>query len=103
LPLAEDGAAELGGEDDERVLEQPALLQVLDQRGGGLVDVAALVRELARQRDVLVPAAVEQLYEPDVALQQAARQLAFRRTAAGPGHLGAVRRERGGGFVADVG
>src|SRR5262249_20305640 len=30
LPLAEGGAAELGGEEDERIVEQAALLEVLD-------------------------------------------------------------------------
>ena len=33
-------AAELAAPDDERVVEQPALLQVLDQRRAGLVGVA---------------------------------------------------------------
>ena len=103
LPLAEDGAAELGGEDDERVFEQAALLQVLDQRGGGLVDVAALVRELARDGDVLVPAAMEELHEADAALEQAAGEQAVGGVAAGLAHLGAVGLERGGRFVADVG
>ena len=103
FPLAEDGAAELGGEHDERVLEQAGPLQVLDQRGGGLIDVVALVGELARDRDMLVPAAMEQLHEPDVALEQAAGEEAIRRIAAGLAHLGAVGLDRGGGFVADVG
>ena len=70
-------------EHDERVFEQAALLQVLDQGGGGLVDVVALVGELALDRDVLVPAAVEELHEADVALEQAAGEEAVRRVAAG--------------------
>ena len=47
LALAVDRAAELAAPDDERVVEQAALLQVLDQRGGGLVGVAALAGDAA--------------------------------------------------------
>ena len=47
--LAVDGAAELAAPDDQRVVEQAALLQVRDQRGGGLVDVAALAGDLRGQ------------------------------------------------------
>ena len=68
--LAEHGAAELGGEDHQRVVQQAALLQVLHQRRGRLIDVAALVRQLPRDGDVLVPAAVEELHEPHAALEQ---------------------------------
>ena len=42
LALRIVGAAELAAPDDERVVEQPALLQVRDQRGAGLVGFAAL-------------------------------------------------------------
>ena len=70
--LAERRAAELGREDHQRVLEHAARLQVLDQGGGRLVDVVALVGQLTREGDVLVPAAVEELDEADVAFEQAA-------------------------------
>ena len=46
--LAVDGAAELAAPDDQRVVEQAALLQVLDQGGGGLVGVLALDRRAGR-------------------------------------------------------
>ena len=77
-------------EDDERVFEHAALLEVVEQRGGGLVDVAALVGQLALDRDVLVPAAVEELHEADAALEQAAGQEAVRGVAAGFVDVGAV-------------
>ena len=70
--LAINGAAEFGEEHHERVFEQAALFEVVEQGGGGLVDVAALIGELAFDRDVLVPAAVEELDEADAALEQAA-------------------------------
>src|SRR6185503_275283 len=46
LPLAVHGAPELSSPDDQRVLEEPALLEVLDQRPARLVDVPALVGEV---------------------------------------------------------
>ena len=42
VPLAERSAAELAAPDDQRVVEQSALLEVFDQRGARLVGVAAL-------------------------------------------------------------
>ena len=41
-------AAELAAPDDQRVVEQAALLQVLDERGAGLVGVLAVLLEVAR-------------------------------------------------------
>ena len=46
LALAVDRAAELAAPDDQRVVEQAALLQVVDQRGGRLVGVLALAGDL---------------------------------------------------------
>ena len=48
LPLAVDRATEFTGEDHHRVVEQPALLQVLQECRGWLVDVQALPRQLLR-------------------------------------------------------
>ena len=47
--LAVDGASELAAPDDQRVVEQPALFEVFDQRGARLVGVAALDFKLRRQ------------------------------------------------------
>ena len=76
LALAVDRAAELAAPDDQRVVEQPALLEVGDQRECRLVDVAALPRQVAGQIAVLIPAAVKDLDEPHVALGQSAGQQA---------------------------
>src|SRR5262245_48572232 len=59
--LAVDGAAELAAPDDQRVFQEATLLEVLDERGGGLIDVVALATDLPRQVAVLVPAAVHEL------------------------------------------
>ena len=69
---------------------RPRCLQVLEQRGGGLIDVAALVGELAVDGDVLVPAAVEELHEADAAFEQAAGEQAVGGVAAGFVDVGAV-------------
>jgi hypothetical protein len=69
--LAKNSAAEFGEEHHERVFEEAALFEVFQQGSGGLIHVFALVRELALDGDVLVPAAVEELDEADAALQQA--------------------------------
>ena len=72
LALAVDGAPELAAPDHQRIVEQPALLQVLNQRGGGLIHALGLQREVARQVVVLVPAAVIELDEAHVRVRPAA-------------------------------
>ena len=51
-------AAELAAPDDQRVVEQPALLQVLDQRRRRLVGRAAVALQVAGDVRVRVPAFV---------------------------------------------
>ena len=70
--LAVDGAAELSAPDDERVVEHSALLEVLDQRVAGLVDVLALAGHTAVDVGVVVPVVVVDLDEADAAFDQAA-------------------------------
>ena len=88
--LAKNSAAEFGEEHHERVFQQAALLQVFEECGGGLVDVAALVGQLAVDGDVLVPAAVEELHEADAALDEPAAEQAVGGVAAGFVDVGAV-------------
>ena len=90
LALRVDRPAELAAPDDQRVVEQPALLEVLDECGGGLVGVVALRADLVGQVAVLVPAHVIELDEPDAALGQAAGEQAIRGVAAGLVDVGAV-------------
>ena len=70
VALAERRAAELAAPDDERVVEQSALLEILHQRGRRGVGVPALLRELREEIAVLVPAGVHELHEPHAALEQ---------------------------------
>ena len=48
-PLDHRRPAELAAPDDQRVVEHPALLEVLDQRGAGLVGVLAVLLEVVRR------------------------------------------------------
>ena len=66
-PGAPSGSA---APDDQRVVEQAALLQVFDQRGARLVGVATLDFELRVEIAVMVPAGVEALHEADAPLDQ---------------------------------
>ena len=68
-PGAPSGSA---APDDQRVVEQAALLQVFDQRGARLVGVAALDFKLRVEIAMMIPAGVEGLHEADAALDSAA-------------------------------
>ena len=103
LALAVDGAAELAGPEHQRVVEQAALLEVGDERRLRAVHRGGLLRDLAGEVPVLVPAAHVELDEPHVALGQAARQQAVGGEAAGLVDVGAVHLERGGALGAEVG
>ena len=96
--LAHRRAAELAAPDDERVVEQAALLQVVDQRGAGLVDVAALRRQMLLQvlgrAAVVVPVGVVELHEPHAALDQPAGEQAVAGEAGLLAVLDAVQVER---------
>ena len=71
-PLRVDGAAELPSPDDERVVEHPAGLEILDQCRGRLIGVEALGLEIVGEIAVMVPAAVENLHDADAALDEPA-------------------------------
>ena len=66
--LAIDCSPELPAPDHERFVEQPAPVQVFNERRRGLVRVGALFRKLLRQRPVLVPPAMEELHKTHAAL-----------------------------------
>src|SRR6266581_6344724 len=53
--IAERCAAELRAAHDERALEQPALLEVVQQRGDRLIDHPAIEQQIAIERVVVVP------------------------------------------------
>ena len=74
LALAIRGAPELAAPDHQRVLEQPAALEIHHQRGGWLISLLALARDAARQSAVLIPTLMKELYEANAAFDEAARE-----------------------------
>ena len=88
------GAAEFAAPDHQRVVQQAALLQVLDQRRGGLVGDVAVLLELAIEVGVVVPTGVVQHDEAHAALHHAARQQAVGGELAGGLLVHAVHGER---------
>lgn len=78
IPLAIDRASELATPHHQRVVEQAALLEVLDQRGTWLVGVPALARELRRQLRMLIPSTMKSWMNrtPRSASRRASRQFA---------------------------
>src|SRR4030095_16449946 len=74
LALAVDRSAEFSTPDHEGILEQPALLQVSDQRGARLVDVPALSPDLLGKIVMLIPASMHQLHKPPSPLDHATSQ-----------------------------
>ena len=89
-PGAPSGSA---APDDQRVVEQSALLKVFDQRGARLVGVAALDFKLRRRIAVMVPAGVEALHEPHAPLDQPPSHQAVVRERSLPSDVRAVAFE----------
>src|ERR1051325_5785573 len=55
---------ELAAPDDERIVQHAALLEILDQRGGGTVALLRGNRHRLVYRAVMIPAAMVELDEP---------------------------------------
>ena len=84
VALAHRRAAELAAPEDEGVLEQPATLEVADQRRRGLVDLTRAQLDVALDPAVVIPGPVVELHEAHAALEQSPREQAV-------GGVGAIR------------
>lgn len=74
-------AAKLGAADDERIVEQSALMEVLDQSSDRPVDVprqASMQGDIAMMIPVRIGADIEQIDHANSALHQATRRQALR-------------------------
>ena len=96
------GAAEFAAPDDQRVVEQAALLEVGEQTGRGLVGIIALTLDGLREAAVVIPAHVEELDEADVAFAEATGQEAVRGVGARALHVGTVEIEHMLGFLRQI-
>ena len=102
------GAAELGGPDDERLVEQAALFEIVEQAGDGPVDLGAVGRVVLPEVAVGVPGAgaavgaVEDLHEADAALDEPAGGEAHLAEGAGGVVVEAVERRRSAGSSAKL-
>ena len=63
--LGDRRATKLASPDDERVVEQPALLEVGQKRCGGSISSGALASMLPLDVRVRIPSSVIELHEPD--------------------------------------
>ena len=57
-PLAIYGASEFAAPDHQRIVQQPALLQILDQRRTGLIRLFAKIGNHVGQGSVMIPSLV---------------------------------------------
>ena len=71
------GAAKFAAPDHQRVLEQPALLEIGEQRGDRLVHRAAVCSERRGEVEVLVPVSVRDFHKAHAGLDQAPSQQTF--------------------------
>src|SRR5262245_7849261 len=88
--LTVHGSTELSSPYYQRVIEQPSLLQVNNQRCRSLIGTLALKRNVARQVVVLIPASMVKLDESHVALYQASSQKAIRSVGTRPSRVGSI-------------
>ena len=101
--LTVGGATKLAAPDDERVFEQSALLEILDEPRRSLVGLLALVRDAARKAAVVVPALVEELHEAHAFLDKSAGLEAVRGERTRCLHAVAIHREGRWRFLGKVG
>ena len=100
--LGHRGAAEFSAPDHQRVIEQTALLQVVEQSGRRLIGRAAVLFEAADNSAVVIPTCVHQHDEADTTLDHASGE----QTVGAEGFRGllvdAVRFEGRGRFLGEI-
>jgi hypothetical protein len=76
VALAVGRAPEFAAPDDQRLIEQPALLEIGNERGAGLVGLLAFRAQTARKAAVMIPIAMAKLNEANAPLSESAREQA---------------------------
>ena len=101
--VVERRAAELGGPDDQHIVQHAALLQVLQQPGDRLIDLrrqSAVVGHVAVGIPVAAGAGMDQFDESDAAFDQPPGGEALPAEAVGVSRVQAVQGQRVVGFLA---
>ena len=104
-PLRHRRPPELAAEHDQGIFEQPAILQVLDERGGRPIHVLATRLDAGLDAAMVIPAAMVQVDEPHAAFRETPSQQAVRGVRAVPA-LGSVHfpnARRFGGEIYQLG
>ncbi len=101
--LTIDGPSKFPSPDDQGVLKQASILQILNKRPAGLVDITALIRQVSCYISVLIPAAVENLYEPNIPFHHPAGQQATGGKGSRFLDIGTIHLEHAFGFIRSVG
>ena len=83
VPLAVNRSTKLATPDNKRVVQQPAVLEILNQCPTGLVDVTALIGKIAADVEMLVPTAMKDLDESHVSFGHSPGQQTARGKRAG--------------------
>jgi hypothetical protein len=91
--LGENSAAELAPPDDESILEQPPLIEMLDQRGCRLISILTLAANGFGEIEVLIPTHVEELHEADIPLCESPCQQAVGGVTAGAPYIRTIEVE----------
>lgn len=104
ISLRVNRSAKLPAPNDKRIVEQTTPLEILNKRGGRLIDIVALFRQVAADADVLIPSAMHELHESTTAFHKASRQKTVScETSIFPRLIQAVQPEGFGGFPGQIG
>src|SRR5439155_17623159 len=101
--LAIHSAAEFAAPNDQRFIEKTALFEIENQTLAGLVNVAALERQVTWQVAVMVPLAMKQLHDAHPAFNEPPRQQRAGGECAWHSDLGSIEIEHRFGFTRNVG
>ena len=103
LALGKDSTSELTTPQDQRIIQHPTFLQILDQRCLRLVDILGLNLDALREFKVVVPPPVEDLDEAHIAFRQSSGEKAVGCECPGRSRIGPVPLEGAVRFIRHVG
>ena len=102
VALQKGRAAKFTAPNDERVIEQPALLEITQQSGARLVGVFALGVQFSGHAAVLVPPCVHHLHKARAAFNKPASHQAIIRECPALFHLRPIKIQHAFGFAGNI-